>query len=95
MSGKIGQRKDCMIGLFVLRRDGQRQGVIEEYVINGFYLVRWNSWLTGDRMSMLATVSVDDLSENFDLYDDVDAWRDAGNRACERIRREQAKEQQG
>lgn len=40
---------------------------------------------------MLATVSVDDLAENFDLYDDVDAWRDDGNRALERVKYDQAK----
>ena len=76
-----------MIGLFLIRRDGQRQGIVESYVINGFYLVRWNSWVTGMPMSMLAVLSLEEIAKDYDAYDDVDAWRDAGNNACERIRK--------
>jgi hypothetical protein len=79
------EKKDGLVGLFLLRRDGQRQGVIEQYVINGFYLVRWNSWVTGGQMSMLAVLSLEEVAKDYDLYDDADEWRAAGDRACQRI----------
>lgn len=83
--------KDGLEGLFALRRDGERQGVIEKYIVNGFCLVRWNSWMTGDQMCELALIGLDELARDYDLFDDVDAWRGAGNRACERIRLKNAK----
>jgi hypothetical protein len=38
-------------------------------------------------MSMLAVLNLEEIAKDYDAYDDVDAWRNAGNNACERTRR--------
>ena len=38
-------------------------------------------------MLFRSVISLEEIAKDYDAYDDVDAWRDAGNNACERIRK--------
>jgi hypothetical protein len=75
----------AIVGHFFVGDVGERkghQGRVIAYVVNGFYLVQFFGWVTGDS-TCEAVVALADLV-TADFYSDQEDWVAAGERLSER-----------
>ena len=80
---KVGSQN--LVGLFFVGDVGDRrghQGHVLAYIVNGFYLVQFFSWLAGDPIDQ-GVVRLEDLLQA-EFYTDQRDWVDAGERLSAR-----------